>query len=174
MRRIILVTGGARSGKSTFALNMADSENKKRAFVATAVAIDDEMSARIEIHKKERQKDFDTFEEPERLSGLMKDIVKKYDFIVVDCVTFFLNNLMFKGLKDGDILTECELILKSLKEGNAEVVFVTNEVGFGIVPDNPLSRRFRDLQGCVNKMLADASSDVYLMVSGIPLKIKGA
>lgn len=185
MSEIILITGGVRSGKSSFALHVAKGEqkdafknpagiklHKKKAFVATAVVTDDEMKKRIEEHKKDRQGEFDTYEEPEKISSLIDVVGGKYDVILIDCVTFLINNLMLSGRADDEVLKEFELILNRLEGCNAKVIFVTNEVGFGIVPDNELARRFRDLQGRVNQMLAEASCCVYLMVSGIPLKLK--
>jgi adenosylcobinamide kinase/adenosylcobinamide-phosphate guanylyltransferase len=175
MGRAIMLTGGARSGKSMYALKLVESYNvsgKRAAFVATAVAMDDEMEKRIVNHQAERKDNFDTFEEPEKLAVLLKGIVRKYDLIIVDCLTFFVNNLIFKEYSDDQILSECGSMLDNINGADATIIFVTNEVGFGIVPDNSLARRFRDLSGRVNRMFAESSDEVYLMVSGIPMKVK--
>jgi adenosylcobinamide kinase/adenosylcobinamide-phosphate guanylyltransferase len=144
----------------------------KKAFIATAVVIDDEMRQRIEKHQSERKNEFDTFEESKKLASLLDKIASKYDVILIDCIPFLINNLMYAGKTDEEILKEFELSLNNLEKSNAKVILVTNEVGFGIVPDNDAARRFRDLLGRVNQMLAEKSCCVYLMVSGIPLKLK--
>ncbi len=172
---MILITGGARSGKSSFALGMARATGggvTKRAFVATAKATDDEMIKRIENHKAQRKGEFDTFEEHEYLAGLLESIAYIYDVILIDCVTLFINNLMFYGKADEEIADHFDSVIKIIKGAGAKVIIVTNEVGLGIVPDNPLARRFIDLQGKVNQQLAASCSEVFLMTSGIPVKIK--
>jgi len=175
MSDLILVTGGARSGKSTFAQNLFNSLCSRlstKAFIATAVALDDEIRDRIERHKAERKSDYDVFEEPENLSALLCDIIEKYDFILIDCITFYLSNLVHKGMTDDEILEDCRQLISTLHKGNASVVAVSNELGQGIVPPSSLGRRFRDLQGWVNQMLARESKSVHFVVSGIPMKIK--
>jgi len=172
MSRVILITGGARSGKSSYAQRIAKENGGKRAFIATAVTTDEEMRERILRHKEERGKDFFTYEEPEKIAALLKEIINKYEIILVDCLTFFISNLLIKGLTDEEIYKECDLILERLSGSNSTVIFVSNEVGMGIVPDNALARRFRDIAGRVNQKFANSSDEVYLIVSGIPLKIK--
>lgn len=175
MSKVIMLTGGVRSGKSTQALKLAGSKGvpgMKKAFVATGAATDSEMTERIKKHKEERADDYDTYEETENVSALLRDITEEYDIIIVDCMTFLVNNMMFNGRSDDEILEECDLIAKSVKGKGATVIFVTNEVGLGIVPENGLARRFRDLAGRVNQKIAEISDEVYFMVSGLPMEIK--
>lgn len=166
------MTGGSKSGKSNFALLKAAEYNKK-AFIATAEAFDLEMEDRIHKHRLERSDDFTTFEHPiEVISGLEK-IGDTYDVIILDCVTVWLGNLLHKF--EGDI-GKINLILDNLidivSKIDSELIIVTNEVGMGIVPGNKLSRQFRDLAGMLNQKLAQVATEVYFLVSGIPVKIK--
>ncbi len=172
MSQITLVTGGARSGKSTYALELARAVDGKRAFIATGVATDDEMVKRIRAHQDERKGEFDTVEASEYVKNVLDAIAYKYDVILIDCVTLLINNMMYRDMENGDIYDEFDRIIEVLGEQNVTAIFVTNEVGLGIVPNNPLARRFRDLQGRVNQKLASASSNVYMVVSGIAMKIK--
>jgi adenosylcobinamide kinase/adenosylcobinamide-phosphate guanylyltransferase len=182
--RIVFVIGGARSGKSSFALNLANncapakervregneiSPTPKKAYIATAQALDDEMKERIEKHKKERSSDWIIFEEPVNIAALVKDIQDKYDIILFDCLTLWLSNLMLNNL---DLEKEIDLFHCSLSAVHCPLFIVSNEVGMGIVPENELSRRFRDLSGYLNQKVAGIADEVYLMTAGIPIKIK--
>ena len=183
---ITFIIGGARSGKSSFALNLANnytsakegvrggdeiSPAPKKAYIATAQALDDEMKERIEKHKKERPSDWITFEEPVNIAALIKDIQGKYDIILLDCLTLWFSNLMINNF---DINKEIENLINALRlTPNASRLFiVSNEVGMGIVPENELSRRFRDLAGYLNQKVAEIADEVYLVTAGIPIKIK--
>ncbi|MDP3049183.1 MAG: bifunctional adenosylcobinamide kinase/adenosylcobinamide-phosphate guanylyltransferase [Thermodesulfovibrionales bacterium] len=183
-RLITFIIGGARSGKSSFALNLANnctsakegvrggdeiSPTPKKAYIATAQALDDEMKERIEKHKKERPSDWITFEEPVNIAALIKDIQDKYDIILFDCLTLWLSNLMLNNL---DMEKEIDLFCCSLFTVHCSLFIVSNEVGMGIVPDNELSRRFRDLSGYLNQKVAEIADEVYLVTAGIPIKIK--
>jgi adenosylcobinamide kinase/adenosylcobinamide-phosphate guanylyltransferase len=161
---IVLVGGGSRSGKSRFALERARCEGERLAFVATAQAFDPEMEQRIGKHRAERGEGFFTIEAPFDVAGALK---ADYDAIVVDCLTLWVSNLM---LAERPIPTE-ELIAAARKSA-ALVIFVTNEVGCGIVPENELARRFRDEAGWVNQAVAAAADEVYWMAFGIPLRVK--
>jgi adenosylcobinamide kinase/adenosylcobinamide-phosphate guanylyltransferase len=166
---IVFILGGARSGKSRVALQRASEFSGKKAYIATAQALDDEMKERIDKHKKERSGDWTTFEEPINISGLIKDIHKKYDVIIVDCLTLWLSNLMHT---DSNIQRESELFISLLTDVHCSLLIVSNEVGLGIVPDNAMARKFRDLSGYVNQRVAETADEVYLVTAGIPVKIK--
>ncbi len=171
-KKLTLITGGARSGKSSFALREASRISGAKAYIATAEGLDEEMRARIENHKKQRGKDWDTFEEPVRVSDVIMEIKDGYGSIVIDCVTLWLLNTMSGN---ADVTDAIETLIHSLQTASPASHFyvVTNEIGMGIVPDNELTRRFRDLAGLMNQKVAEAADEVYLLVSGIPLKVKG-
>ncbi len=171
---ITFIIGGARSGKSRFALELANNyilskERGRKAYIATAQAMDDEMKERIEKHKEERSGEWSTFEEPLNISTLISDIHKSYDIILLDCLTLWLSNLL---LNNKDVEAETESFISSLSTIHCSLFAVSNEVGLGIVPDNALSRRFRDLSGYLNQKMAALADEVYLVTAGIPLKIK--
>ncbi len=170
-RRIVFVTGGARSGKSGFVLSEALKITGKKAFLATGEAGDKEMEQRIKRHRKDRGEGWKTFEEPVYIGRLMEKIDGRYAVIVVDCLTLWLSNVMRSGL---NAERETGRMLASLRAVKASSVFiVSNEVGMGIVPENELARRFRDLAGRLNQRVAAAADEVYLTLSGVPVKIKG-
>jgi adenosylcobinamide kinase/adenosylcobinamide-phosphate guanylyltransferase len=165
---VILVGGGARSGKSRYALEKASTIEGRRAFVATAEALDEEMAARIAHHKADRGEQFITIEAPVELAAAIAD--SNFDAMVVDCLTLWLSNLMFAN-KSCD--REIDALLSAAQASRATVIFVTNEVGSGIVPtDSALSRDFRDSAGILNQRIAAISEEVYFMVFGQPLRIK--
>ncbi len=168
--QIILVIGGARSGKSSFAMKEASKMRGRKAYVAPAEPLDEEMKERIDRHKQERGKDWDTFEEPLRIAETIKT-AGEYKVVVVDCLTLWLSNIVGAGLDAGseiDNLIEC---LRRTRH-SSRIYIVSNEVGMGIVPDNELARRFRDLAGILNRRVAEISDAVYLITAGIPRKIK--
>jgi adenosylcobinamide kinase/adenosylcobinamide-phosphate guanylyltransferase len=168
-KRTVFVVGGARSGKSRFALAEASKIAGRKAFIATAAASDDEMSARIEKHRQDRSNDWETFEEPVNLSPLIMEISGEYDVIIIDCLTLWLSNLMFSDRK---IEEEFQAFISCVASSPSSLFIIANEVGLGIVPDNPLARSFRDLAGFLNQRVAGAADEAYLMAAGIPLKIK--
>jgi len=171
-KKITFVIGGARSGKSSFALKCASDASDlsgKKAFIATAQAHDAEMNERIERHKLERGVVWDTFEEPLYPGRTLGEIRDAYDVIVVDCLTLWLSNIM---LADKQIENEIETFCSSLLNVNCSLFIVSNEVGMGIVPENDLARRFRDMAGRLNQKTAAIADEVYLVVAGIPLRIK--
>jgi adenosylcobinamide kinase / adenosylcobinamide-phosphate guanylyltransferase len=163
---MILVGGGSRSGKSRYALELAKQRGVRPAFLATAQAFDDEMTERIRKHREERGDGFVTLEEPFELANALR-AQRECDVIVVDCLTLWVSNLM---LSDREI--PANELIAAARESAATVIFVSNEVGCGIVPENPLARRFRDLAGALNQRVAAAADEVYWMAFGIPLKVK--
>jgi adenosylcobinamide kinase/adenosylcobinamide-phosphate guanylyltransferase len=172
-KRIILITGGCRSGKSRFALDYANRRFSKKIYLATAEVLDEEMGLRVENHKRARGPEWQTVEEP---LGIVEKIVAygdKAEAILLDCLTLWLTNLLLKWDDDSKIMNEVERLAEALKQVRATLIVVTNEVGMGIVPDNPLGRRFRDLSGMTNQTIAQAADTVVFMVSGLPLFLKG-
>ncbi len=171
MGKIIFIVGGARGGKSSYALTLAATA-KKVAFIATCEALDDEMARRIRKHKQERPKHWITFEEPLNVSALIRKISANHDFILIDCLTLLVTNLLLKKRKTKEIEGEILLVLNALKKHKGISVIVSNEVGMGIVPDSRLGRGFRDIAGLINKIVAERSGRVVFMVAGVPLTIK--
>ena len=175
MSDITLITGGSRSGKSTYALQKALEFSGKRVFVATAIAFDDEMTVRIQKHKDERSDSFLTIEEPYHLSNMLQKICNEYSpqVILVDCLTVWLGNLFYQNNNDEKIIRqEIEKLLAVLIEFPVPILFVTNEVGSGIVPENALARQFRDMAGFLNQAVARVADEVVMCCCGIPVKIK--
>lgn len=172
MAKLILVTGGTRSGKSGYALKLAESQRRKIVYIATAVGLDSEMKKRIALHKKTRRKDWTTIEEPSDILKAVKKISERDVVVILDCLTLLLSNLMLKGIRDGEIFDRIKSIAGALKKSFALSIIVTNEVGSGIVPENKPARRFRDLQGRANQIVSQEADCVYLLVSGVPVKIK--
>jgi len=167
---LILIGGGARSGKSRHALQVARQCGPRLAFIATAVSGDEEMRARIELHRRERGPEFTTFEEPVAIAPLIEAEGGRFDAMVVDCLTLWLSNQMF--LAPSEVEKSCHRLVEAANRANTAVVIVTNEVGCGIVPENALAREFRDWAGKLNQAAAERAAAVYWMVFGIPLKVK--
>ena len=192
--KIIFIIGGARSGKSSFALKEASTIPGKKAYIATAEALDSEMKVRIERHKKDRGNNWDTYEEPLKITNILSDIKTKYDVLVIDCLTLWLSNLLIRteNLPTGQagteyrlqiIETEIQIFLDALSSfkdssvwalgsGVCSLYVVSNEVGMGIVPDNEMAREFRDMTGLLNQKIAEMADEVYAVTAGIPVKIK--
>ncbi|MFA5863567.1 MAG: bifunctional adenosylcobinamide kinase/adenosylcobinamide-phosphate guanylyltransferase [Phycisphaerae bacterium] len=178
MARIILVTGGSRSGKSAYAQKLAESLPGPRAYVATCPDIDNEIHQRIHKHREARQHtDWHTIEETLNLADVVNH-GQGYNVLLVECVTLWINNLMYEAEKAGREIAEEDVgrrsgeILAACRAFEGTVIFVTNEVGMGIVPENALCRRYRDLVGRCNQVLAADADVVTLVTCGIPLDIK--
>lgn len=166
---VVLVGGGARSGKSRQALKLAKARGGRLGFIATAEARDAEMRERIAAHRAQRGAEFVTIEEPIDVASVLKQRAAEFDAVIVDCLTLWLGNLMHAGR---DVDMETGRLLKAAKNSPALIVLVANEVGAGIVPENELARRFRDLAGLMNQQVAEAAGEVYWMAFGCPLKVK--
>lgn len=164
-----VVIGGARSGKSRFAEALIGKTQRIQRYIATAQAWDDEMRARIAQHQTDRGTEWITVEAPLRLDAALA-ASQPDDAVLVDCATLWLSNHL---LAQHDLETQCEMLLLALSACHAPVVIVTNEVGYGIVPDNALARRFRDAQGQLNQRLAAQAELVVLVVAGLPVVLKG-
>lgn len=167
--KVILVGGGARSGKSNHALAAARALGARRAFVATARRYDDDLSARIDRHVRERGPDFATLEEPlalpELLAGLGADVA------LVDCLTLWISNLLLDGAADERVEARVEDLCRVLAAPPCHVVLVSNEVGMGLHPETALGRRFRDLAGRAHQRLARVSDEVHFAVMGLVLRL---
>lgn len=169
--RIVLVLGGAASGKSEYALGIAGPRGP-RAFVATGQGLDEEMAARIARHQATRPGDWETVEEPLEVEAWFATHGVQYRTILFDCVTLWLSNLIEAGTNEAAIHVRVEALLKSMQAASARVVIVSNELGMGLVPAEPSTRGFRDLAGRVNQQIAESAAEVCLVVSGIPIRLK--
>lgn len=170
--RSILVLGGARSGKSRFAEGLARDSQLDKFYLATGRAWDDEMRARIEAHKADRADDgWTTHEEPLDLIEALKVLDKADRVILVDCLTLWVTNLMMEEGRDVD--ADGAALAAGLGELQATVIFVSNEVGLGIVPENKMARAFRDHAGRLHQAIAAQAAEVYFVAAGLPLKMKG-
>ena len=172
-RGCMLVLGGAKSGKSSFALNVCNSLNKKRIFLATAQALDQEMEERIRRHKLERGDGWCTVEEPLKVAETIGSLDSKDTIILLDCLTLWLNNLYMEHGEDQETIDkDIENLARQLADIRGAVVIVSNEVGMGIVPDNQLSRIYRDTAGYMNQRIARLSGKVVAVLAGLPLVLK--
>lgn len=171
--RYIFVTGGARSGKTSFAIERAEAISGRRVYLATAPSdgSDDEMRSRIDRHRAERDSSWVTIEEPIDLSGRLPS-ANDAGVILIDCLTLWVSNLMARGMADADILGEASLLGEKCAGSKVPVITVTNEVGWGIVPQNGLARRFRDVAGGVNRLMASVAAEAYLVASGLPVRLR--
>ncbi len=179
MARLILITGGARSGKSSHALELAEALGSKRLFVATCPSIDGEMAERVKRHKIERQgRGWTTVECETELKTLFPERVSGFDVVLLDCVTLWVNNILYdhdrlgKSIDDQLIGQLCREWLDKTANYLGTVVCVTNEVGLGIVPDNALARKYRDLVGTCNQIIGRKADEVIFVSCGIPLHLK--
>lgn len=166
---ITLVLGGARSGKSSFAENLAIQSGLSRVYLATAEAFDQEMKNRISRHQEERGSGWTTIEEPVELVQALKNNANENAVILVDCLTLWLSNLMGQDMELNAAFSE---FFDCLEELEGSVIFVSNEVGQGIVPDNKMARDFRDMAGRLHQMLAEKANDVYFITAGLSQKLK--
>ncbi|WP_221091602.1 bifunctional adenosylcobinamide kinase/adenosylcobinamide-phosphate guanylyltransferase [Deinococcus aquaedulcis] len=166
---LVFVTGGARSGKSAFAERRAADSGLPVTYLATAQAFDDEMAARIARHRGDRPAAWATVEEPLAVPGALAAI--STPAVLLDCLSLWVSNLMLADWPDEAVLAAADALLATAQVRGGLTVLVTNEVGFGIVPDNVLARRYRDLLGWVNQRAAAASDEAWLLVSGRPLRL---
>ena len=173
MSKVILVTGGARSGKSRFAEKLAEGFAPTRGYLATGQAGDAEMAERIARHRGRRGGDWVTVEEPLELTGAAARVDGLYSVLLVDCITLWLSNLLFRCPGGAaEALRRVEGFTASFEALRTPLIIVTNEVGMGIVPEHPLARSFRDLAGEANERIAASANEVYVTISGLPLRLK--
>jgi len=178
MARIVLVTGGTRSGKSSYAQNRAETLSGARCFIATCQPFDEEMKQRVSQHQQQRSSgNWATIEEPLKIGSCVEEN-GQYDVFLIDCLTLWINNLMEdcanrgRDCSEATIADATENVLHRIARTDATVFFVTNEVGLGIVPDNKVARRFRDLVGLSNQIIASHADEVVLVSCGLPLSLK--
>jgi adenosylcobinamide kinase/adenosylcobinamide-phosphate guanylyltransferase len=171
--RLVLVGGGARSGKSRFALTRALALGRRALFVATAEPSDDEMRARIAQHRDERGGAFETVEEPIALPELLGQVLG-HDVVLIDCLTLWLSNLLVRGATADEVMERVDALGAALAKRQAHVVLVTNEVGMGLVPETPLGRVFRDVTGLAHQRLARDADEIHLAVLGMILRLRPA
>lgn len=169
--KLVLVTGGAQSGKSGYALSL-ERPGMRKAFLATGEPLDDEMKVRIARHRAQRSPDWVTIEEPIEIAARLEAMAERFDLVVVDCLTLWLTNLIMRGVGADEVLRRTDRMLASARAVKGWVVFVSNEVGLGIVPAEALSRSFRDMAGLVNQRVAREADEVYLLVAGLPITVK--
>jgi adenosylcobinamide kinase/adenosylcobinamide-phosphate guanylyltransferase len=171
--KIIFVGGGTRSGKSDFALAVARRLGKRRLFLATAQAGDEEMQRRIRRHQESRGADFQTVEEPLGVAEILRSL-SEHEVIVLDCLTLWLANLLLQGTEAEAVLQQVEELADVLVLRRVHTVVVTSEVGLGLVPETPLGRTFRDITGLAHQRLAALADEVYFGVLGVMLRLKPA
>lgn len=170
-KEIILITGGARSGKSRYAEQRAVQLGLRRLYIATAEPKDEEMAARIAEHKKARGEGWILAEEPVELGRALSGWQGRIDCALVDCLTLWISNLLVRR-DEKHVKEKIEDLLATLPRLDFSVALVTNEIGWGIVPDKPLARQFRDLAGRTHQQIAAIATEVVLMVAGIPMTVK--
>ncbi len=177
-QRLVYISGGCRSGKSSYAQQLAESLPGRRAYLATCPRIDVEMDHRILLHQRQRDgRGWDTIEEPLALDqALLK--AAAFNVILIDCLTLWVNNLLYaarqrqQDLTEADIAFRCRHFLAACRQFQGTIIVVSNEVGMGLVPEDSLSRRYRDLIGRCNQLVAQAADEAIFMVSGLPLNLK--
>lgn len=180
MGKLILVTGGARSGKSSFAEKLVAEAGKHIAYIATAQIFDEEMKYRVDLHRRRRPADWQTYEAPFQAEQALQEAGCSHDAILFDCVTVYLSNLLCEPGERSEaeeyqrVQQAISRLITAVRQLAADVtvIFVTNEVGAGIVPENALARRYRDLAGLANQQLAKDADDVYAVICGLPLQLK--
>ena len=180
MRQITLILGGARSGKSSYAQTLAEDSGKSVTFLATAQALDDEMSARIQKHKAERPAHWQTLEIPLDIASHVGEI--KSDLVILDCMTLLATNLFMQFVKN-DLVDEAlfsdaihkgvDDLLAAIRAGNQNWIIISNEIGLGLVPPYQMGRVYRDLLGWANQRLGREADQVIFLVAGIPMVVKG-
>ncbi len=174
MQKFIVILGGARSGKSRYAIKLAKKLGKEVAFIATATSSDSEMKERIRLHKISRPRYWKTIEESKDISSILPKLKDRYEVVLIDCLGLLISNLLADDLRDKEIERIMKRLINAILKTGLVTIVVSNEVGSGIVPENPVARRFRDLIGFANQMMAEKADEVILMQSGIPIRIKDA
>lgn len=173
MAHLIFITGGARSGKSQFAQKHAESHTGSLLYIATAHGFDQEMFTRIERHKAERDGRWQTIEEPIDWSTSLHEHAKSQAAVLIDCLTIWISNLLLNAELDEQAILKCtDMAISAIRSLVCPVYVVSNEVGQGIVPANKLGRNFRDLSGLVNQRFGAAADEAWVMVAGLPLRLK--
>lgn len=172
-KKIILILGGARSGKSSYAVGLAKRLTTNVIFIATATSPDEEMEKRIRLHQALRPAYWKLIEEGKDINSILSNLNDEYGVILIDCLGLLISNLLADNLEDKEIEKMLKKLINTMQRAAFTTILVSNEVGSGIVPGNPLARRFRDILGLANQMMAKTADEVIFMQSGIPMMIKG-
>ncbi len=186
MGKMVLILGGARSGKSSLAERMAGQAGRRVTFLATAQPLDEEMRRRIAGHRASRPREWRTVEEPLELAAAVEAAARESDTVLVDCLTVWVSNHLCRieavestpewqhevEILGRQLRHQATRIAAAARSADATLLLVSNEVGLGLVPDNPLGRAYRDLLGAINRQLAEEAAQVLLLVAGIPLDVK--
>lgn len=185
MSKLVLVTGGSRSGKSTFAEGLCINQNNSTAYIATSTPFDEEMKDRVRKHKESRPDTWHTYEIYKDIYSIIESISSKHETVILDCITLLVNNLMFEYGIDFEnttssetnkmetyIKNQVEKMVNEIEKTDLYFVIVTNELGMSLVPDNKLCRVYSDIVGRINQYISSKADEVYFVVSGIPMKIK--
>jgi adenosylcobinamide kinase/adenosylcobinamide-phosphate guanylyltransferase len=170
---LIFITGGARSGKSRYAQTLARELGQRVLFVATATPSDADLRRRIERHRRERPKHWRTLENPKDLSKVFSKIDRRTEVLLLDCLTLYVAGSLMHGIPESRISAQVEKFCKNAAASPFTTLIVSNEVGSGLVPTTDLGNKFRDYLGRANLIAARHASEAYLMVSGIPIPLKG-
>jgi adenosylcobinamide kinase/adenosylcobinamide-phosphate guanylyltransferase len=171
---LIYITGGARSGKSRYALDLAKRLAKKVVFVATCLPNDEDLRRRIQWHRSERPKHWRTMENTMDLAGVFSAVDKSTQLILIDCLTMYVSWRLMQKEDESKIAARIEKLCKAAVLSPLTTIIVSNEVGSGLVPTTELGRKFRDYAGRANQIVARSAQEVYVLISGIPLSLKGA
>lgn len=173
-KELVLILGGVRSGKSSFAQRLAEMAEGKVIFLATAQAGDDEMAERISRHKASRPASWRTIEEPLDLNRILGAEAASADTVLIDCLTLWMSNILIKygDSAEEEALKQIDGVLDNYRQGSTSYIMVSGEVGMGLVPANPMGRTFRDTLGRLNQELARKADRVFMMMAGIPLELK--
>lgn len=171
-KKLILITGGCHSGKSRYAIELANNLNQQTVYVATMLCQDEDIKERVKAQKKNRPADWQTVEEGKNVDTVLMNIRGLSEVVIIDCLTMLTSNLL-ADLKDFQkVYQRMEALLKVITDSELTVIVVTNEIGSGTAPDKKTGRKFRALAGSINQLVAHEADEIYLMVMGIPMKIK--
>jgi adenosylcobinamide kinase/adenosylcobinamide-phosphate guanylyltransferase len=174
--KFYFITGGARSGKSTYAEKIAEYSGKKVTYLATAEALDEEMEDRIREHRRRRPASWHTVEEPHHVASVLEEIGQSDGVVLIDCLTLLISNLLFSS-EEGEqhsevVFAEINKLAQVARDSVADVILVSNEVGLGVVPEYPQGRVYRDVTGWANQIMTKEADFAYFLVSGMALDIK--
>ena len=172
MAKLIFITGGTRSGKSRFAVNLAKQLASRVTFVATAIPKDEEMRERIRRHQNDRPAHWRTVEEGKNLPPVLSQLDASCQLVVIDCLSFLISNLLLDNTEEDNIIKQVRETASKALHLRPTFIVVSNEVGYGVVPPTRLGRSFRDICGRANQIMAEQAQEVYLVISGIPMRIK--
>jgi adenosylcobinamide kinase / adenosylcobinamide-phosphate guanylyltransferase len=172
MGHLLVVTGGTRSGKSRYAVERASAWGSRVLYVATCQPADDEMRERVRRHRAERPSTWTTLEPGSDILPVVHEQGPSADGILLDCLTLYVSSLLMSGSGEADVMQQVDELCSALRQGGRPAAIVTNEVGWGVVPETPLGRLFRDAAGRANQVAARHAQEVVLMVSGLPMVVK--